>query len=71
MEAVVPVYLYRIVYVSDSEGHSVVRELDTEPVAGDRITLDGNMVVTVVEVVPHESGDTISAEVVAEVTERG
>ena len=58
--------LYRIAYVSDSQAHSVVRELSLRPVPGDELTLDAHTIVTVREVVTHPAGDTITAEVVAE-----
>ncbi len=59
--------LYRIAYVSASQAHSVVRQLAVQPMPGDRITLDGNTVVTVREVIAHGDSDhTIAAEVIAE-----
>jgi hypothetical protein len=58
--------LYRIAYVSDAQAYSVVRELSLRPVPGDELTLDENTTVAVREVVAHQEGDTIAAEVVAE-----
>ena len=67
MEALGAVSLYRIAYVSASQAHSVVRELAVRPVPGDRIALAANTVVTVREIVVRDEGDTIAAEVAAEV----
>jgi hypothetical protein len=67
MEVPRAVSLYRIAYVSASQAHSVVRELAVRPVPGDRIALAANTVVTVREIVAREEGDTIAAEVAAEV----
>ena len=61
--------LYRIAYVSASAGHSVVLRLPAQPALGDRLAVDEHTVVRVREVVPHGAGDTIAAEVLAEVSD--
>jgi hypothetical protein len=66
LEAVQAVLLYRIAYVSASQGHSVVRELAVPPVPGDEIALDAHTVVIVREIISHPVGATIAADVMAE-----
>jgi hypothetical protein len=60
------VLLYRIAYVHASVAHSVVRQLAACPEPGGQIALDAQTVVTVTKVTRHGDGDTIAAEVSAE-----
>ncbi len=61
--------LYRIAYVSCSEGQSIVRELAEAPAPGDLIPIDEKTCVTVVTVSPRSTSGTIAAEIVAELSD--
>ncbi len=61
--------LYRIAFVSGPRAHSVVRELAQVPSPGEQIKIDADTLVTARSVIAHPEGDTIAAEVLAELVE--